>query len=253
MQEYKVWDAPTRWFHWINFASVLLLLLTGFLFMYRMQLAIDSRDSKFLIMTLHSWIGYVFAVNLVGRLIWGFFGNRYARWRALLPTWRSLLALASDLRALCQRQPYQYVGRSPMSRLAVTVMFLLLLSQAGSGFIRSGIDLYQLPLGPIFASYLAKPDVDPSELSWRNAAELIDVEKYEIIRPYKALAGTIHRYATYVIMAVIFLHIAGVTLTEVRQRSDGVSAMLSGRRVLTTTPLDTEDSEADKIVDLERE
>ena len=130
MQEYKVWDAPTRWFHWINFASVLLLLLTGFLFMYRKQLAIDSRDSKFLIMTLHSWIGYVFAVNLVGRLIWGFFGNRYARWRALLPTWRSLLALASDLRALCQRQPYQYVGRSPMSRLAVTVMFLLLLSQS---------------------------------------------------------------------------------------------------------------------------
>jgi cytochrome b len=54
-------------------------------------------------------------------------------------------------------------------------------------------------------------------------------------------------------MAVIFLHIAGVTLTEVRQRSDGVSAMLSGRRVLRTTPLDTEDSEADEVVDLERE
>jgi cytochrome b len=249
MQEYKVWDAPTRWFHWINFTSVLLLLLTGFLFMYRKQLAIDSRDSKFLIMALHSWIGYVFAVNLVWRLIWGFFGNRYARWRALLPTWRSLLALASDLRALCQRQPYQYVGRSPMSRLAVTVMFLLLLGQAGTGFIRSGIDLYELPLGPIFASYLAKPGVDPSELSWRNAAELIDADKYKVIRPYKFLTGTIHSYTTYVIIAAILLHIAGVTLTEVRQRSGAVSAMLSGRRVLTTPPLDAEDSVSDEVAE----
>ena len=249
IRDYKVWDAPTRWFHWINFLSVLLLLLTGFLFMFREELAIESKDSKFLIMTLHGWIGYVFAANLAWRLIWGFCGNRYARWRALLPSRRSLRELGADLRSLCQRRPYEYLGRSPMSRLAISVMFLLLLGQAGTGFIRSGVDLYQLPLGPIFASYLAKPGVDPAELNWRTTPELMDAEKYKVIRPYKFLAGTIHKYTAYVIIAVILLHITGVTLTEVRQGSGGVSAMISGRRAMRTRPLDAEEALGDAVAE----
>ena len=28
-REYLAWDAPTRWFHWINVAAVLGLIATG--------------------------------------------------------------------------------------------------------------------------------------------------------------------------------------------------------------------------------
>ena len=31
----------------------------------------------------HVYIGYVFAINLVWRLVWGFMGNRFSRWRAI--------------------------------------------------------------------------------------------------------------------------------------------------------------------------
>ena len=31
---YRVWDAPTRWFHWINALSVLGLILVGVLILF---------------------------------------------------------------------------------------------------------------------------------------------------------------------------------------------------------------------------
>lgn len=40
-----------------------------------------SIEGKILLKTTHVWIGYVFALNLLWRLIWAFIGGQYARWR----------------------------------------------------------------------------------------------------------------------------------------------------------------------------
>ncbi len=44
-----------------------------------------SADGKVLLKTMHTYVGYVFAINLSWRLTWAFVGNWHARWRALLP------------------------------------------------------------------------------------------------------------------------------------------------------------------------
>jgi Ni,Fe-hydrogenase I cytochrome b subunit len=41
-----VWDAPTRWCRWINVVTVPLLVLSGFLFMYRYSLQIESPEAN---------------------------------------------------------------------------------------------------------------------------------------------------------------------------------------------------------------
>jgi cytochrome b len=44
-----------------------------------------SGEGKILLKTIHAYIGYVFVINLSWRLVWGFIGNKYVRWKAILP------------------------------------------------------------------------------------------------------------------------------------------------------------------------
>ena len=60
LQSYRVWDAPTRWFHWINFACVVGLAAIGIAILYEKELGVTD-GGKILLKTTHVWIGYVFA------------------------------------------------------------------------------------------------------------------------------------------------------------------------------------------------
>ena len=82
--EYMAWDAPTRWFHWINVLAVLGLIATGLMILTGGQLGL-SPEGKVALKSVHVIFGYVMATNLLWRFVWAFFGNRYARWRAILP------------------------------------------------------------------------------------------------------------------------------------------------------------------------
>lgn len=241
VKSYKVWDAPTRWFHWVNAVMVVLLLISGFLFMYREVFRIESVEAKYALMIAHVLIGYVFTLNLLIRVIWGFSGNRYARWRAMLPNWRSLHVVGAELQCLIERRPFKYIGRSPLSRVSVTVMFVLLLAEASSGLIRAGIDLYYPPFGRLVATYVVKPKVDPATVTWQTTKESVDPNRWQHVRPIKKAMWYIHTYSAYLLLAMMLLHVAGVALTEVRQHSGLVSAMFSGRKVLVGTPVDADE------------
>ena len=78
LKAYDVWDRPTRWFHWINVLAVLGLIGLGLVLLNGKALGI-SKDGAFLLKKAHVWVGYVFVINLLIRLVWGFFGNRYTR------------------------------------------------------------------------------------------------------------------------------------------------------------------------------
>jgi Ni/Fe-hydrogenase 1 B-type cytochrome subunit len=83
-REYLAWDVPTRWFHWINALAVIGLIATGLVILNDDALGL-SAGGKILVKSIHVSLGYVMAVNLLWRFIWAFFGNRYARWRSILP------------------------------------------------------------------------------------------------------------------------------------------------------------------------
>lgn len=82
--EYLAWDVPTRAFHWINALAVIVLIATGLVILTGNPLRI-STEGKIALKSVHVSFGYVMAVNLLWRFVWAFFGNRYARWRAILP------------------------------------------------------------------------------------------------------------------------------------------------------------------------
>ena len=104
LKSYRVWDAPTRWFHWINAICVVALVVVGYLILNRRALEIP-RTAGVKLKTIHSWIGYVFAINLLVRLVWAFVGNRYASWRSILPGGRGYFSASRVLRQILVLPP----------------------------------------------------------------------------------------------------------------------------------------------------
>ena len=234
---YKVWDGPTRWFHWINALSVLGLILVGILILFAGDLGI-SAAGRVTVKTVHVWLGYVMTINLLWRFGWAFFGNRYARWRAVLPGgagyWRALEAYVA---ALLAGQPKQYLGHNPAGRLAVLAILLLLLVQAGTGLFLAGTDIFYPPFGSWITHWIATPNVDPSTLTplTRN---LIDPTAYAAMRSLRAPFSQIHVFTFYLIALVVVGHVTAVVATELREGGTLISAMFTGRKIIAGRPED---------------
>ena len=77
---------PThRWFHWINTLTIMGLIGVGLVILYAKELVV-STEGKIWLKTIHVYIGYVFCLNLVWRIIWVYNGNQHARWKVILLT-----------------------------------------------------------------------------------------------------------------------------------------------------------------------
>ena len=237
MKVHQVWDASVRCFHWINVASVLGLIAVGVAILSAKALGVTN-DGKILLKTVHVWIGYVFALNLLWRLVWAFIGGPHARWRALLPGGSGY---AADLRRytaeLMSGRPREYLGHNPLGRIAVTLLLCILLVQAISGLILAGTDLFYPPIGSFVAQAVAAPGFDPDQLV-PYAPQMYDKAAHDAMRAWRAPVGTVHYYGFYVLIALGVIHVWAVVLTELRGGGNLVSAMVSGRKLLRAAPED---------------
>jgi len=241
LKSYRVWDVPTRLFHWINAISVAALVIVGYLLLNGRALEIP-RTGSLTLKTIHAWVGYVFAVNLLVRIAWGFLGNRYARWQSILPWGRGyLVALGSHIKAMFSRHPQQYVGHNPLGRIGMTAIFLLLIVLAVSGLVLAGTDLFYPPFGQWFARSVAAPGVDPATLV-PNKPDMYDKAAFDSMRALRRPFILSHLYAYYALLALIGIHLAGVVIAELREGGSLVSATITGRKILSGPPVDEEQS-----------
>ena len=237
LKSYHVWDASTRWFHWINLVCMLGLIAVGVAILNNKALGV-STDGKILLKTVHVWIGYVFAVNLLWRLVWAFIGGTHARWRAILPGGRGYMnEVSAYIAAFRSGQPTQYLGHNPLGRIAVTLLLLLLVSQAVTGLVLAGTDLFYPPIGSWIAGWVAAPGIDPATLM-PYAKDTYDETAYESMRGFRKPFITVHYYGFYVLLGFAFVHILAVVVTELREGGNLVSAMFSGKKILRGTPVD---------------
>jgi cytochrome b len=118
LQPVRVWDLPTRVFHWLLALCVIAQIITG---------KIGGTA-----MTWHFRIGYcVFA--LVGfRLVWGLIGGRWSRFSSFL------YAPATVLRYLRgEHRPGDHfqVGHNPLGMGSILAMLLILVVQIATGLV----------------------------------------------------------------------------------------------------------------------
>ena len=231
---YRVWDKPTRLFHWINVLCVMALIFIGAIMLFKGDLGISGLEAKIKLKELHVVVGYLFAINLVVRLVWGIIGSNSARLANMLP---NLTAVSAYKAKLKQGESPQYLHRNPVGNLAVFAMVILMVTIMFTGLIRAGTDIYYPPFGGLVSDYIAQAGVDGASLKPYDETG-VDEQKVAQIKPFKSLAGEVHVYSVYLLILIILIHIAGVIVAEIKHQPGLVSAMISGEKRLSRSPED---------------
>lgn len=245
LKSYNVWDAPTRWFHWITVLCVIALAALGLVILNAGAFKIPN-EGKVLLKTLHVWVGYLFALAIGLRIIWGFAGNYYARWRQILPGGRGYLGrVRAYTKAFAAGRPQHYLGHNPLGRIAVAVLLLLMTTQVLTGLVLAGTDIYFPPFGPWIAQWIAAPGVDPATLV-PYSPEMYDKASYDDMRAIRKPIATLHLYGFFALAGMIVIHIVAVVVTEIREGGSLVSAMFTGRKIVAGQPTDASESAADE-------
>jgi cytochrome b len=207
-----------------------------------------SSDGKILLKTIHVYIGYVFVFNLIWRLINLFIGNQYSKWKATLPVGKNYLeSLKSYIKESKTGHSPAYLGHNPVARLMLGLLLLLLSMQAITGLVLAGTDLYMPPFGHEIIKWVAVSGEESSNIIELKpgSKENVDPDSYAEMREFRKPFITLHYYSFYILLAAIFLHIAGVIYSELKEKSGLVSAMFTGEKVFSRKPVDYDDSSSE--------
>jgi cytochrome b len=117
-QPVRVWDLPTRLFHWLLAAAVFGSLTTAW---------IGNAA-----MAWHLRCGQLVLALLLFRIIWGFIGGRWSRFASFLYAPGSVLRY---LRGQGRAEDHFEVGHNPLGSLSVWALLALLLVQVATGLV----------------------------------------------------------------------------------------------------------------------
>jgi cytochrome b len=112
----RVWDLPTRAFHWVLAVCVLVSLSSGWI----------GGNA----MVWHLRCGYVVFALLLFRLLWGFFGGHWSRFATFA---YSPVTSLRYLRGESRPDEHHHVGHNPLGAFSVFGLLLILAAQVGSG------------------------------------------------------------------------------------------------------------------------
>jgi cytochrome b561 len=104
--------------------------------------------------------------------------------------------------------------------------------------------LFYPPIGRWIAQWVAAPGIDPAALI-PYAPEMYDTAAYERMHAFREPIVTVHLYSFYVLVVVVVLHVAAVVVTELREGGSIVSAMFTGRKILSGRAVDAESDRND--------
>ncbi len=134
----RVWDLPTRAFHWLLAATVIGSIVTA---------KIGGNA-----LVWHMRLGLLALALLAFRLIWGFIGGYWSRFASFLYAPGSVLAY---LRGDSGPQGRWDVGHSPLGALSVFALLVLLMAQVATGLVADDEIATTGPLNRFVESALA--------------------------------------------------------------------------------------------------
>jgi cytochrome b len=193
----RVWDLPTRLFHWLLMVCVIGSVISGYIGGGAMPW--------------HARIGYAVLTLLLFRLVWGFVGGRWSRFRSFLYAPGSVLAYVRG-----RSHPDHLVGHNPLGAGSVFTMLLVLAVQVATGLVGDDESAFTGPLNRFVSSA-------------------------------QGLAATWYhkRVGQWLLVALVLLHIAAVLYYATRKRQDLVRPMIVGDKELAApAPSSRDDAKA---------
>ena len=174
MKKIRIWDLPTRVFHWLFALAVFGAIITDFL-----------GEIEW-----HSYCGYTALVLVIFRIIWGFVGPLHARFSTFVPSFSKLKLFLKDKKS-------DQLGHNPLGALSVLAMLVIVLVQATSGLFADDEISFQGPLAKFVSENTVKL---MSQLHEANhllvygivALHLIAIFYYQRIKKENILGPMIH-------------------------------------------------------------
>lgn len=125
----RIWDLPTRLFHW----ALAVLVITS----------VVSAKLGGNAMLWHMRSGYALLALVLFRILWGFAGSRYARFGSFVRGPRTVLRYARDI---LRRFDRSYPGHNPLGSWSILAMLGSLAVQGMSGLFANDDIVTQGPL-----------------------------------------------------------------------------------------------------------
>lgn len=243
LTEYRVWDRTQRVFHWVNFVAVLSLAAIGTVILNADALGIPDDPGMIALKTIHVYVGYVFVLNLLWRLVWLFVGGPYARWRALLPLGPQFgRRLAAVVKGLLSGDIPFYLGHNPLARIVLTLLVLLLVVQGVTGVVLAGTDVYKPPFGGAVREWVAAETHDPA-LVRPYAPDTVNPAAYAEMRAFRSPIVATHETTFFILVVLIAVHVVAAIVAERNEGGALISAMFTGSKISSREPVDGEPPE----------
>lgn len=182
----RVWDLPTRLFHWTLAICVVLLIVSGTV----------GGDA----MQWHMRFGYCVLTLLIFRLVWGFIGGYWSRFKQFF---YSPLTVYNYLRG--QSQPNHEVGHNPLGALSVWGLLSIMAVQVLSGMMA---DDEIATAGPL-AKFVS------------NSTMLLSTSYHK-------------HWGKWIILALVGLHIAAIIFYLLRKKQNLIKPMLTGDKSIAS-------------------
>lgn len=172
----RIWDLPTRVFHWL-----LAILVVA---------AIVTAEVGGNLIEWHGRIGILMAGLLAFRIVWGFVGSTYARFRQFFPTPGKISAYL--------RGTWQGGGHNPLGALSVFGLITVLCFQVLTGLVANDDIAFSGPLADLVGR------------DWSNR-----------------LSG-LHHLLADVLIPLIVLHVAAIVFYARIKKKNLVRPMITG-------------------------
>ena len=180
----RIWDLPIRLFHWLLVASIAVASVTGWLL-----------PASWL--QLHLIAGTVIGCLVLWRIVWGFTGTRYSRFRSFAFSPRATVAHLKDLN---DGKASREAGHNPLGALMVIALLGSISTIVLTGVAVLGGQFKQGPM-KAFVNF-------SSAMNYRE----------------------IHSVVAVALLVLIGGHLAGVIFESWRTRENLAAAMVTGKK-----------------------
>ena len=198
----KVWDLPTRIFHWTLVIAMVICIYTSYNFTGFYDFGSLGSYSA---MAIHQYSGVMILALLIFRLIWGIIGATTARFTDFIKGPSQVLEYAKKSKTKTE-------GHNPLGALMVVALIAILLVQVISGLF-----------------------LEDNTYMFSNAP-LADTIKGDL----RSNLMTIHGNGRAVLLWLIGLHVAAVFVYLIVKRQNLIRTMITGKRTIaeahTATP-----------------
>lgn len=196
----RVWDLPTRLFHWLLVACVVALVVTG---------KVGGAATEW-----HGRLGHAVLALLLFRLVWGFIGGHWSRFRSFVHPPGNLMAYLGG-----RAHPDHLVGHNPLGAASVFAMLLALLLQAGTGLFTDDEAGFTGPLNRFVSTDTGL-----------------------------ALTSYHRNLGQWLVLGLVVLHIAAIVFYERRKRQTLVRPMITGDKDLAHQAASARDDAASRTI-----